>query len=90
MTDDSHGAGSLCVNIFRTAFWLSFILLLPLPFLLFKWRDLRVGSESEKRIVQDRKAMYRQKRDAFRNNATAKDELQHWKEQDRNYTYYEL
>ena len=52
---------------------------------------LRVAmGDDGRQDINDRKALYRKRRDAFRNDPEAMDELKHWKEKDNDFDYKKL
>ena len=51
---------------------------------------LRVAMGDEDRVFQDRKDLYRKRRDAFRNDPQAMEELKQWKQKNNDLDYKKL
>ena len=51
---------------------------------------LRVAMGEDDRAFQDRKDLYRKRRDAFRSDPQAMDELRQWKQKNNDFVYKKL
>ena len=51
---------------------------------------LRVAMGEEDRAFQDRKELYRKRRDAFRSDPHAMEELRQWKQKNNDFVYKKL